>query len=194
MQRGAASVASDVRRAIAAAARNIRHVARRQVPRGWTTRPVAGVTIEQRVDAARARRLLRAGRTLSAALVAPDDGDPRAGRRRARDHRGLPEAGPDRHGRRARGGRDAAPAARRRARDRRAGVRHRDHPARRQDRRARQRLRRRREGARRGRLRHRLLRRAQRDPRRLDERAGRRGSRPTSSRRPSTTRTRGRSS
>ena len=49
MERGAASVASDVRRAIAAAARNIRHVARRQMPRGWTTSPVAGVTIEQRV-------------------------------------------------------------------------------------------------------------------------------------------------
>ena len=49
MQRGAASVGSDVRRAIAAAARNIRHVARRQVPRGWTTSPVAGVTIELRV-------------------------------------------------------------------------------------------------------------------------------------------------
>jgi histidinol dehydrogenase len=49
IERGAASVASDARRAIAAAARNIRHVARRQVPRGWTTKPVAGVTIEQRV-------------------------------------------------------------------------------------------------------------------------------------------------
>jgi histidinol dehydrogenase len=49
MERGAAAVASDVRRAIGAAARNVRHVARRQVPRGWTTRPVAGVTIEQRV-------------------------------------------------------------------------------------------------------------------------------------------------
>jgi histidinol dehydrogenase len=49
MARGAASVQSDVRRAIAAAARNIRHVARRQIPRGWTTRPVAGVTIVQRV-------------------------------------------------------------------------------------------------------------------------------------------------
>jgi histidinol dehydrogenase len=49
MARGAAAVPSDVRRAIAAAARNIRHVARRQVPRGWTTSPVAGVTIEQRV-------------------------------------------------------------------------------------------------------------------------------------------------
>jgi histidinol dehydrogenase len=49
MERGAASVPSDVRRAIAAAARHIRHVARRQVPRGWTTTPVAGVTIAQRV-------------------------------------------------------------------------------------------------------------------------------------------------
>ena len=49
MERGAASVASDVRRAIAAAARNIRRVAKRQVPRGWTTRPVPGVTIVQRV-------------------------------------------------------------------------------------------------------------------------------------------------
>jgi histidinol dehydrogenase len=49
MERGAASVQSDVRRAIVAAARNIRHVARRQIPRGWTTRPVAGVTIAQRV-------------------------------------------------------------------------------------------------------------------------------------------------
>jgi histidinol dehydrogenase len=49
LQRGAAAIDPDVRRAIAAAARNIRHVARRQVPRGWTTRPVAGVTITQRV-------------------------------------------------------------------------------------------------------------------------------------------------
>jgi len=49
MQHGAATVGTDVRRAIAAAARNIRHVARRQVPRGFTTRPVPGVTIVQRV-------------------------------------------------------------------------------------------------------------------------------------------------
>jgi histidinol dehydrogenase len=49
IERGAASVASDVRRALAAAARNIRHVAKRQVPRGWKTSPAAGVTIEQRV-------------------------------------------------------------------------------------------------------------------------------------------------
>ena len=49
MLRGAASVDAGVRRAIAVAARNIRHVAKRQVPRGWTARPVAGVTIVQRV-------------------------------------------------------------------------------------------------------------------------------------------------
>lgn len=49
MERGAAAVPTDVRRAIAAAARHIRHVARRQVPKGWTTTPVAGVTIQQRV-------------------------------------------------------------------------------------------------------------------------------------------------
>jgi histidinol dehydrogenase len=49
MRRAAASLAPEVRRAIAAAARNIHHVARRQVPRGWTTSPVPGVTIEQRV-------------------------------------------------------------------------------------------------------------------------------------------------
>jgi histidinol dehydrogenase len=49
MRAGAATVSVDVRRAIAAAARNIREVARRQVPRGWTTKPVPGVTIEQRV-------------------------------------------------------------------------------------------------------------------------------------------------
>src|SRR5262245_12303737 len=45
----ARTVSPDVRRAIEAAARNIRHIASRQVPRGWTTRPVNGVAIEQRV-------------------------------------------------------------------------------------------------------------------------------------------------
>ena len=45
----AAGVSPSVRAAIAAAAKNIRHVARRQLPKGWTTTPVAGVTIEQRV-------------------------------------------------------------------------------------------------------------------------------------------------
>ena len=40
---------ADVRAAIAAAARNIRRVARRQLPRPWKTSPTPGVTIEQRV-------------------------------------------------------------------------------------------------------------------------------------------------
>lgn len=47
--RAARTVAPDVKRAIKAAARNIRHVAARQVPRAWRTSPVPGVTIEQRV-------------------------------------------------------------------------------------------------------------------------------------------------
>ena len=49
MEAATRTIPADVRRAVRAAARNIRHVARRQVPRGWTTRPVAGVEIEQRV-------------------------------------------------------------------------------------------------------------------------------------------------
>jgi len=49
MRRESAGVPADVKRAIRHAARNIRHVAARQVPRGWRTSPVAGVTIEQRV-------------------------------------------------------------------------------------------------------------------------------------------------
>ena len=43
------TVAADVRRAIRFAARNITSVARSQRPRTWTVRPVAGVSIEQRV-------------------------------------------------------------------------------------------------------------------------------------------------
>ena len=49
MVRDAATVAPDVRRAIALAARNIRTVAARQVPKGWRLRTSPGVTIEQRV-------------------------------------------------------------------------------------------------------------------------------------------------
>ena len=74
---------------------------------------------------------------------------PARGRRRPRDRRGLPAAGPDGDVRRARGRRHAAVPHRRRARDRGAGLRHGD-PARRQDRRAGQRLRRGRQGAGRG--------------------------------------------
>lgn len=46
---GAATVPDRVRGAIAKAARHIRHVARRQVPKSWVTRPARGVEIEQRV-------------------------------------------------------------------------------------------------------------------------------------------------
>jgi histidinol dehydrogenase len=49
MRAAAASVAAPVRDAIRVAARHIRHVARRQVPRSWVTSPAPGVTIEQRV-------------------------------------------------------------------------------------------------------------------------------------------------
>ena len=49
MRRGARTVAPEVRAAIVTAAAHIRRVAARQVPRGWTVQPVAGVRIEQRV-------------------------------------------------------------------------------------------------------------------------------------------------
>jgi histidinol dehydrogenase len=49
MQQAAKRVPAGVKRAIRHAAANIRHVARRQVPKPWRTSPVAGVTIEQRV-------------------------------------------------------------------------------------------------------------------------------------------------
>lgn len=48
-EREAAGLAPAVRRAIARAARNIRSVSRRQVPRGWTHAVGTGITIEQRV-------------------------------------------------------------------------------------------------------------------------------------------------
>jgi histidinol dehydrogenase len=49
VERAARAVDGSVRRAIAVAARHIRQVARKQIPRRWTTRPAKGVTIEQRV-------------------------------------------------------------------------------------------------------------------------------------------------
>ncbi len=45
----AGRVEPTVRRAIRVAARHIRRVARRQIPKRWTTSPVRGVSIEQRV-------------------------------------------------------------------------------------------------------------------------------------------------
>jgi histidinol dehydrogenase len=48
-EREARSVSPAVRRAIATAARHIRSVSRRQVPKGWRHRVAAGITVEQRV-------------------------------------------------------------------------------------------------------------------------------------------------
>jgi histidinol dehydrogenase len=49
MRDAAAGLSADVRMAIRVAAKHIRHVARRQVPRAWKTTPAPGVSIEQRV-------------------------------------------------------------------------------------------------------------------------------------------------
>ena len=49
MRAAAAAVPRTVRAALRTAARNIRAVARRQVPRGWRTTVAGGVTVEQRV-------------------------------------------------------------------------------------------------------------------------------------------------
>src|SRR5689334_19497979 len=49
MRREAKTVDAAVRRAIRDAARNIRVVARRQVPRGWRVRVAPGVSVEQRI-------------------------------------------------------------------------------------------------------------------------------------------------
>ncbi len=49
MREAAAGVPRNVRGAIGAAARHIRAVATRQVPRGWRTSVAGGVTVEQRV-------------------------------------------------------------------------------------------------------------------------------------------------
>jgi len=49
IERGVRETPREVRDAIRLAARHIRRVARRQVPRPWTVRPVEGVRIEQRV-------------------------------------------------------------------------------------------------------------------------------------------------
>ena len=49
MRDAARAVPVNVRRAIAVAARNIRRVAARQVPRGWSFAPSAGVRVAQRV-------------------------------------------------------------------------------------------------------------------------------------------------
>jgi histidinol dehydrogenase len=49
MRAAAKTVPADVRRAIRDASRNIRVVARRQVPRGWRVRVAPGVSVEQKI-------------------------------------------------------------------------------------------------------------------------------------------------
>ena len=49
MRRAAGEVPAPVRKALRVAAKHIRAVAARQVPRGWRTRVAPGVTVEQRV-------------------------------------------------------------------------------------------------------------------------------------------------
>src|SRR5204863_4446242 len=49
MTAAARTVPASVRKAIRTAARNIRAVAKRQVPRGWKTRVAGGVSVEQRI-------------------------------------------------------------------------------------------------------------------------------------------------
>ena len=49
MMAAARTVPAAVRKAIRTAAKNIRSVAKRQVPRGWKTRVAGGVTVEQRI-------------------------------------------------------------------------------------------------------------------------------------------------
>ena len=49
IEEGAARVPPKVREALAAAARHIQKVARRQRPQQWTVTPVRGVSVEQRV-------------------------------------------------------------------------------------------------------------------------------------------------
>jgi histidinol dehydrogenase len=49
MTAAAATVPASVRKAIRTAARNIRAVAKKQVPRGWKTRVAGGVSLEQRI-------------------------------------------------------------------------------------------------------------------------------------------------
>ena len=83
MQTAAATVPKSVRAAIRAAARNIRAVATRQVPRSWRVGVTAGVSVEQRVIPLDRVGCYVPGGRYPAALIAADDRDPRRRRRRA---------------------------------------------------------------------------------------------------------------
>ena len=170
LRAAAARVDPVVRRAIRR--RGCQHSPRRRAPGAarLDDQPGSGRLDRTTRAAARPRRLLRAGGAVPTALFPADDGNPGARCRGAGSHRRLPAAGRHGDGRRGRGRRDAILPDRRRARDRGARLRHGDGPPRRQDRRARQRLRRRGQGLRLARLRDRLLRRADGDCGRLEDR------------------------
>ena len=121
MRRGAATRAAPTCAARSrAAARNIARVASRADAAALSTCTVApGVIVEQRVEPLARVGCYVPGRPLSAALVAADDRDPGARRRRPRDHRRLPAAGAGGDGGGARGRRRrgcSASAARTRSR------------------------------------------------------------------------------
>ena len=116
---------ADVRRAIRQAARNIARVAAPPDPEALGRSTVApGVTVEQRVEPlARVGCYVPGGRfPLPSSLLMTAVPARVAGV--ARDRRRLSAAGAGRDGGRARGRRDAAVPRRRRARDRRARLRH----------------------------------------------------------------------
>ncbi len=192
IDKSATLVDRDVRRGDRLARKEHPSVAEQSTAATWTVSPVAGVTIGQRVvPLDRVGCYVPGGRyplpssLLMTAIPARVAGVPEVIAM-------CPQPGSDCHVCRARGGRLAAVPARRRARHRRAGLRHAAVP--RVDRIV-------------GpgnayvaaakalvstRLRDRFLRRPERDCDCVDVRQSRRGSRPTSSRRPSTIRTRAR--
>ena len=165
----AVRVPPKVRAAIAAAAQEHREGRPAPAAAGLDGDDGAGRHRRAARHAARSRRLLRSGRTVSTALFAADDRDSRASGGRPRDHRRLPASRAGRDGGCARSRCDEALQNGRRPGHCRPGVRHEDRSARRQDRRSRQSVRRRGEGAGRHRLRHRFLRRPDRDRHRLGQ-------------------------
>ena len=92
-EREARQLPTAVRAAIASAARHIRSVSRRQVPKGWRHTVAAGHHRRAARRATVARRVLRARRTVSPSLFTVDDRDPGARRGRPRSRRVLSQAG-----------------------------------------------------------------------------------------------------
>ena len=171
---------------------------RRQMPQDDRFTDRARRRARRALDGDRSGRALRAGRDRRLSVVRADERGAGQGRRRAASGHGGAGAGRRAVAARARGGetcrRRRDLSRRRRAGDRRARLRHRDHCAGRQDRRSGQCLCRRRQAHRLRQGRHRHDRRALRgaDPRRPDRKC-RTGSPPIFWRKPNTTRARRRS-